>query len=152
MHTHTHTHSQDFALLDSKFNLTFTCPVDPANKNIILGSIRAMCRICQNVSNPDNGLVLKGNYQCFAPGLANDFSCLLNLARGIRECLPFVSSFTSSSSKGVTVKAGYGKHMDNRGTRQLQYLAMAFRSVSSSFILWCVLGKSSISHPINLIL
>jgi hypothetical protein len=127
-HTHTHTHSQDFALLDPKFNFTFTCPVDPANRNIILGSIRAMCRICQNISNPDNDLILKGNFQCFAPGLANDFGCLLNLARGIRECRPLVSS---ASTKGVTVKAGYGEHTDDRGTKQLQYLAMAFRSVGN---------------------
>lgn len=143
---------QDFALLDSKFNSTFTCPVNPSNKNIILGSIRAMCRICQNISNPDNGLVLKGNYQCFDPHLQNDFNCLVNLAREIRECLPFVRSFTSPTPKGVTVKAGYGKYMDQRGTRQLQYLAMAFRSVSNPFICSVFWGKSLISHLINLIM
>lgn len=145
---HAHTHTQDFAMLDPTFNSTFTCPVDPANENIILGSIRAMCRICKNISNPDNGLILKGNYQCFAPGLVRDFGCLLDLAKGIKECLPFVSSFSSSSSKGVTVKADYGGHVNDRGTRQLQYLAMAFRSVSFLYFMFCCVllhprGKSS---------
>ena len=131
-----HTHTQDFAVLNANFNSTFSCPLSPGSQTLITGSIRAMCRICLNISNPDNGLVLKGNFQCFSRALVNDLGCLINIAQGVKECLPLINAFTSSS-KAVTVKAEHGIHKDTDGTITLQYLAMAFRSVSSSFVYPC---------------
>ena len=94
----------------------------------VINAIRAMCRICLNVSDPANGLVLKGNFQCFAPSLLSQLGCLLDKARPLPECQPFV---TPSYSAKVTVKAEAGVYYNTtNGVRSLQYLAMAFRSVS----------------------
>lgn len=120
---------QDFAILDTNFNSTFSCPMDLASQSVISGSIRALCRICLNISNPDNGLVLKGNYECLPRAIVNDLSCFLSVFREIKECRPLLESL-QSPPKGVTVKANHGMYNRGDGTKSLQYLAMAFRSVS----------------------
>lgn len=118
---------QDYAIQDDSFIGNFTCNQKPANTIDLTGSIRALCRICSNISNPDNGLIMEGNYNCLPSSLFSpSFSCLRSIALKVPECLPLLTQDTSN----VSVIAEAGIHYNRTtGTSNVQFVAMAFRSV-----------------------
>ena len=92
----------------------------------------ALCRICKNITDPANGLVLNKSAQCLPllSGQNNDLSCLLSEVwryRSYQEC----RDMFHPNSDSPLVAAHFG--VDDSTTDQthsLRYLSMAFRSVS----------------------
>lgn len=127
--------TQQTARLDHSFTSLFTCTSpyrSPPSTNTgrLTGALRAMCRICANISNLSNNLTLGGNYQCVPSSgdryLQSMLSCLQPTMYSIPECS---SLFTADPSK-ISVSATANVTQTVGGSISLFYLAMAFRSVS----------------------
>ena len=82
--------------------------------------VRAMCRICRNISNPANGLVQPNGAKCFPASFA---SYLANY----QECA-FLSQ--TSSSTALTVDPLIYVEAANSNSFSVKSVVMAFRSVS----------------------
>lgn len=111
---------------EDSFYGNLTCNYRP-NKIDLTGSVRALCRLCANITNPANGLIMEGNFNCFPTSL-KAFGCLLNIAVNLPECQGVLVPDTRNVS--VLAESGVYYNTTDRST-SLQYLAMAFRSVSS---------------------
>ena len=120
---------QEYARLDTSFSTLFTCNSNLAlaNPARVTGALRAMCRICANISNPANNLTLVGNYQCLPRSVQNSLSCLFPVISNIAECRPLLLGADASK---VSVSATANVTGSTYGKKSLFYLAMAFRSVS----------------------
>ena len=125
-------------MLDSSFSDVFSCNLNPYSGptriSKLKGALNGLCRLCSNISNPQNGLVLDGNFQCFPQSHGILQSCILEVAKNISECKSLLHSERSKLS--VRAKASIVTNQSNvTGMEhkhvQLRYLAMAFRSVSS---------------------
>ncbi len=112
---------------DDSFVGNFTCSSRPGIINST-GAIRAFCRICNNISSPDNGLIIEGNYNCLPRTLLSSFPCLYNSARSLPECQPLL--LRDRRNVSVTAAADSYYNSTDGGTKNLRYLAMAFKSVS----------------------
>ena len=129
-----HPFLQRQAILDKSFSSMFTCP-PPSSSSFslpsLLGTLRAMCRVCHNISNPANGLVLNGTFTCFPPEIVETLES---------KCLPPGFSLSNleecraAKSGNSYVRAHYNYTKTETGAGSLRFLAMAFRSVSSSLI------------------
>jgi len=107
--------------------------------------VRAICRLCSNISNPNNGLVLDGNYECIPQVSQNTdsfhlLSCLLGEVSGVEECREVFArqadnygggGENSSISVPALASVSEGEVQGGPGL-QMQYLAMGFRSVSTA--------------------
>ena len=126
-----HPFLQRQAILDKSFSSMFTCP-PPSSSSFslpsLLGTLRAMCRVCHNISNPANGLVLNGTFTCFPPEIVETLES---------KCLPPGFSLSdleecrAAKSGNSYVRAHYNYTKTETGAGTLRFLAMAFRSVSS---------------------
>ncbi len=113
---------------DDSFVGNFTCSSRPGIINP-KGAVRAFCRICTNISSPDNGLIMEGNYNCFPRTLlSSSFRCLYYSAQSLPECQPLLRQDTRNVS--VTAAADSYYNSTDGGTKNLRYLSMAFKSVS----------------------
>ncbi len=113
---------------DDSFVGNFTCSSRPGIVNST-GAIRAFCRICNNISSPDNGLIMEGNYNCLPRTLlSTSFRCLYDSAWSLPECQPLFRQDIRNVS--VTAAADSYSNSTDGGTKNLRYLAMAFKSVS----------------------
>ena len=123
---------QDLAELDPAFNANFSCPQKSGFVSL-KGTIRALCRLCANITDPVNGLVLDRNAQCL-PSPSSKFSTLL-------YCWGISSINQLSECQGVHSKGGYvNPHISNEdGRRTMKYYAMTFLSVSILCMLRIVL-------------
>lgn len=119
---------QDWAVLDEVFHNSFTCPL-PRNSISLTGTLRALCRLCLNISNPENGLVLNGTYMCFPQSLLTTFSCLRNYLFLSPECNKVYQEAQHQDKSSTSVLAEYKVDNNKDGSTSLRYLAMAFRSV-----------------------
>ena len=107
------------AVVDSRFSQTLRCPVQSSSQ--VMGTLRALCRLCANLSNPSNGLVLPDGAECAPIGLVqSNLPCLL----------PIITSMAECSSLLLQADALDAKYSYNITTNRLVFLAMAFRSVS----------------------
>ena len=123
---------QDYAELDPAFHGNFSCP-KRSNSVGLDGAVRALCRICKNVTEPANGLVLNKSAQCLpltSRDLYNQLGCLA------REFLRFQYHeechdmfFPNSDSSSVVAKGPVDSNSTDN-THSLRFLSMAFRSVS----------------------
>ena len=120
--------SQRQAIMDTAFSSAFTCPPSSSSSSFSLsGTVRAMCRLCQNISNPNNSLVLEGTFSCFPSSLTSMlYSCHSIDASRYEECAGVLGS-------NDHIDTEYNITSSN-GKRTLNYLAMAFRSVSLNII------------------
>ncbi len=115
---------------DDSFVGNLTCSSKPSHVDLT-GTIRALCRICSNVTNPDNGLIMQGNFNCLPSSLlSSPFYCLYNQVRSLPECLPLLSRDRRNVSSAVGAVADTYYNVTDGGSRNLQYMAMGFRSVS----------------------
>jgi PERQ amino acid-rich with GYF domain-containing protein len=87
-----------------------------------------MCRVCHNISNPANGLVLNGTFTCFPPEIVETLES---------KCLPLGFSLSNleecraAKSGNSYVRAHYNYTKTETGAGSLRFLAMAFRSTTS---------------------
>ena len=108
------------AVVDSRFSQVFRCP--SPSVNYLTGTVRALCRLCANLSDPSNGLVLPSGAECFPAALLQSGpSCLRATFSSVTECSGLLT-------QAETIDA---KFAHNTTTNSLVFLAMAFRSVSS---------------------
>ena len=97
------------------------------------GAVRALCRICKNISEPANGLVLNRSAQCLPQSfqaLYRDLGCLATEFLNYRyheECRDMF--FPNSDSSSVVAKGPVDSNSTDN-THSLRFLSMAFRSVS----------------------
>lgn len=123
---------QDFAELDPAFHGNFSCP-RRFNSVGLDGAVRALCRICKNISEPANGLVLNRSAQCLPQSfqaLYRDLGCLATEFLNYRyheECRDMF--FPNSDSSSVVAKGPVDSNSTDN-THSLRFLSMAFRSVS----------------------
>lgn len=83
--------------------------------------MKALCRLCANLSAISNGLVLPNGAECIPAGLLqSSLSCLQPVVLSLPEC------------KGLQLQAEAldARYFYNASTNSLVFLAMAFRSVS----------------------
>lgn len=108
------------AVVDSVFSRTLRCPIT-AQVSHVTGTLKALCRLCANLSNTINGLVLPNGAECFPVELAQSrLTCLLNVMMSIPEC-----SNLQLQADALDTKYGY-----NDSTNSVTFLAMAFRSTT----------------------
>ncbi len=124
-------------MLDLSFKNSFTYPRDSTYASTsLLGTVNALCRICKNITDPKNGLVLNRNAQCFPDSISKTTTFekfLSNLGVSNYRSLPGCQGLPPSNT---TVKAKFGNETTTTST-SLTFLAMAFQSVSSSLSYPC---------------
>lgn len=123
---------ENSAVLDPGFHSLFTYPFPSDSTNSRLtGAVRALCRICANVSNPDNGLALEGNYQCVPASSRDGYmqSVMAHLSP-IAAALPECGTFLNYNSENRSVYAGGGGNRTAFGI-SLLFLAMSFKSTTN---------------------
>ena len=138
------------AVLDKSFSTMFTCPPSSSSYSLpsLLGTLRAMCRVCHNISNPANGLVLNGTFTCFPPEIVKTLE---------DKCLPPGFSLSNLEEcrevKGGNsyVRAHYNYTKTQTGAVTLRFLAMAFRSVSYWDRYWILFLLSLVSLSLLLL-
>ncbi len=119
---------------DDSFVGNITCRPKPGDIDLT-GSIRALCRICTNISDPKNDLIMQGNYNCFPSFLKSTFYCLYNSLSILPECQHVLYRDRSNVSQAVLAVANTYYNVSNGGSTNLQYMAMGFRSVSGLLVL-----------------
>ena len=118
------------AILNPAFSSTLTCPPSSfSSPPPLIATVRAMCRICSNISNPARGLVLSGSFNCFPAKLRPILdNCLYQSARkrvtDLEECR------TVKDSTNAHIEAEFNYTVSSGDQKSLQFLAMAFRTVS----------------------
>ena len=112
--------SQNLAVLDPAFKENFSCPRKTSAP--LSGTIRALCRLCRNIIDPDNGLVLNRNAQCFPS--TSQFSSWL-------RCwdVSDLSGCEDVLSLDGNVALDLKIDRDESGRQSLRYYAMGFLSV-----------------------
>ena len=124
---------QNYAVLDPAFHGNFSCPRKPHSVSLD-GAVLALCRICKNITDPANGLVLNRSAQCLPLLSNNDLSCLLSEVwryRSYKECRDMF--YPNSDSPSVAAHFDVDESTTDQ-THSLRYLSMAFRSVSLEYI------------------
>ena len=90
-----------------------------------VGVVNALCRLCKNISNPDNGLVLKDGAECI-PAISDS---------GSRSCLQSALSSASECQSLDLLKYTNAEGIQAIGEPEnFTFIAMAFRSVSTKRI------------------
>ena len=123
-------------MLDPVFHGNFSCP-RKSNSVSLDGAVLALCRICKNITDPANGLVLNRSAQCLPAiyGQNNYLSCLVSEVwryRSYSECRDMF--YPNSDSPSVAAHFDVDDSTTDQ-THSLRFLSMAFRSVSSELVL-----------------